>query len=724
MKIMKKILCMVFVVVLCLTSAPLSGFVGVELPELNWKASALASSGQCGENVYWNFDSSTGELVISGTGDMIDDGKYFYYNESIENIVIDDGVTSIGEGVFQFCENLKSVTIGCSVKTIGRWAFFYCDQLVDITIPDSVTTIGKDAFADCYSLTSAVVGDGVTSIEEGAFQFCENLESVTLSDNLICLGDNVFYECHNLMNITIPSSVTTIGSGAFYRCDSLKSITIPDSVINIGVAAFEKCNSLKSIYVDSKNNIYSNDDEGVLFDKNKKTLVCYPAGKTSESYSVSDGVVTIGVWAFSGCINIKSVILPNSVETIKEYSFANCDNLKKIEMSNNVTSIGECAFAECYNLCDLIIPDSVVALGSLAFEHCNSLISIKIPGSINSIDDDAFFNCRNLISVNIGNGVKTIGCYAFAFCDNLTDIIIPNSVITVDEMAFYDSVNITDIYYIGTETEWNDTVIKNGNDPLLNATIHFLGEEECDHNLVEKTIPASCTVNGMKFHICSECGDTIGKTEIIPASHTPGEWETVLEPTYEAEGKRIKKCTVCGETVDEEIIPKLEMGLVEDEKTGVGIEFPAGNYDGKVEIEVSESFDGTAFNILDTKTGAMQQKIYDIKMLVNGEEAQPNGIITVRIPLPAGYNPKFSFVYYVNTETNDLEKMNATYEDGYMVFETDHFSYYAIIAEPDTDNCSCSCHAGGIKGFFFKLILFFQKIFRTNKVCKCGIAHY
>ncbi|MBQ1996500.1 MAG: hypothetical protein II237_09940 [Clostridia bacterium] len=228
----------------------------------------------------------------------------------------------------------------------------------------------------------------------------------------------------------------------------------------------------------------------------------------------------------------------------------------------------------------------------------------------------------------------------------------------------------------------------------------------------------------MKFYICLECGETIGEPTIIPAGHTPGEWVVTAEPTYEKEGKRVKYCTVCGEVVAEETLAKLEKQIVEDKETGVAIEIPTEGYDGEVEIEVEESFDGTAFNILDAKTGAVQQKIYDIKMLVDGEAVQPNGKITVKIPLPVGYNPNFSYVYYVNTETGAVEKMEATYEDGYMVFETDHFSYYAVIAEPDTDNCSCNCHAGGIKKFFFKFLLFFQKIFRTNKECKCGIKHY
>ena len=260
--------------------------------------------------------------------------------------------------------------------------------------------------------------------------------------------------------------------------------------------------------------------------------------------------------------------------------------------------------------------------------------------------------------------------------------------------------------------------------PALRVNLDEIGETPiCEHTPVEQKIPATCTMPGTSLYVCSKCGAPTSDLEIIPAAHTPGEWETVVEPTYEAEGKKVKKCTVCGEIVEEEIIPEIELDFVKDEKTGVSIGYPADEYDGKVEIDVVETFTGKVYNLFDTSS-ALTPKVYDIKLKVNGSETQPTGKVTVKIPLPAGYNPDCTFVYYINIETLEREQLEATYEDGYMVFETDHFSYYGLITVPDTDNCSCNCHAGGIKGFFFKFLLFFQKIFRTNKVCKCGINHY
>ena len=161
-------------------------------------------------DVTWKLED--GVLTISGTGKMDDydyednpDIRYApWYDdrETIKSVIIEDGVTSIGNYAFYFCRNLTSITIPDSVITIGTRAFYFCKNLTSITIPDSVTTIDFGAFDTCTGLTS----------------------------------------------ITIPDGVTTIGDCAFYRCTSLTSITIPDSVINIGLFAFSLCHQLRTVY--------------------------------------------------------------------------------------------------------------------------------------------------------------------------------------------------------------------------------------------------------------------------------------------------------------------------------------------------------------------------------------------------------------------------------------------------------------------------------------------
>ena len=467
MKIWKKVLCSLLVVVLCLTSAPLGGFVGLELPEWSFKSSAandLAATGQCGDNVYWTFDSETGELVISGTGPMAEFNANLSPFRGVKSVIIENGVTTISDYIFVECKSLTSVTIGNSVTTIGVMAFGKCTKLTSITIPNSVTTIGNDAFAYCTNLT----------------------------------------------DITIPDSVTTISEDAFYGCDSITSVTIPDSVITIGIGAFADCDNLQCISVDKNSATYYSDDQGILFNKDKTILVQYPKGNKITSYTIPDTVTNIGAGAFLSCDSLTSITIPDSVITIGDYAFESCNNLTSVIIPDGVTTIGLLAFAGCVSLTSVKIPNSVTTIGGMAFMSCTGLTSITIPDSVTTIGDTAFSNCESLtkiavdtnnpfysndsrgalfdknkailIQYPIGNtnssytipdSVTTIVEFAFHDCDSLTSVTIPDSVTTIGEIAFYNCDSLTDVYYQGTEEQWKKISIGRYNDDLIDGTIHF-----------------------------------------------------------------------------------------------------------------------------------------------------------------------------------------------------------------------------------------------------------
>ena len=308
---------------------------------------------------YWNEDNLTwklyadGTLTISGTGTMenyndTDNLSPACRNSSIKKVVIEDGVTSIGNSVFDSCSNLASITIPSSVTSIGNYVFWGCKNLPSITIPDSVTSIGKSAFSNCSSLTSITIPDGVTSI-----------------------GNYAFSSCRKLTSITIPDSVTSIGESAFAACSSLTSITIPDSVTSIGKSAFSNCSSLTSI-------------------------------------TIPDSVTSIGNSAFSGCKNLTSITIPDSIISIGNNVFYNCSSLTSITIPDSVTSIGDFAFYNCSGLTSITIPDSVTSIGNRAFENCSSLTSITIPDGVTSIGDSTFKGCSSLtaISLSCGSALK------------------------------------------------------------------------------------------------------------------------------------------------------------------------------------------------------------------------------------------------------------------------------------------------------------------------------
>ena len=389
---------------------------------------------------------------------------------------IPDSVTEIGESAFYGC-GFTSITMSKSVTSIGDHAFFGCTSLASITIPDSVTYIGVSAFEDCTLLASITIPDSVTSISGSAFGNCTSLESITIPKSVTSIGDQAFFGCTSLTSITIPDSVTSIGSWAFSDCTSLTSITIPDSITSIGSGAFNGCTSLTSatigngvtniadadiflycislteISVNSENANYSSEN-GILFNKDKTKLICYPAGKKDSSYSIPDSVTSIGLLAFDYS-SLTSITIPDSVTSISGSAFGNCTSLTSVTIPNGVTSIGDNAFDNCTSLTSVTIPDSITSIGSGAFNGCTSLTSATIGNGVTSIGSWAFGNCTSLANIIIPDSITEIGMEAFYGCTSLTSITIPKSVTSLSGSAFSGCSSLTEINVSGENADYS-----------------------------------------------------------------------------------------------------------------------------------------------------------------------------------------------------------------------------------------------------------------------------
>ena len=280
------------------------------------------------------WDDATKTLTVNGNPAS---NAYIGVSD-IENLVISDAVTSIGDNAFENCNGLKSVSFGSSLASIGKEAFASCIKLESVTFPASLQSIGKSAFMQCDALTS----------------------------------------------VTITNGLTSIGQQAFFNCEKLATVTIPNSVASIGMNAFGNCDGLTEIVVAAENPNYSSAD-GVLFDKAKTTLLQCPGGKQGE-YTIPNSVTSIGNNAFASCFLLTSVEIPNSVGEIGVQAFSSCIELTSVTIGNGVKSIGGYAFYYSSKLASVTINATTPpTLGGSALDKTAAALTIYVPAA--SVDD-------------------------------------------------------------------------------------------------------------------------------------------------------------------------------------------------------------------------------------------------------------------------------------------------------------------------------------------------
>ena len=491
-------------------------------------AADIVDSGTCGaegdgSNLTWTLNSD-GVLKIEGSGKMEDymsgeyDTPWCNYNRQIQEVSISAGVTYIGEDAFNDCYRLSVIHViegNSEYSSDASGVLLNCDKTEILFCPK--------AFSGEY-----IVADGVTSIAEGAFSGCNSLTGIFIADGVVSIGTLAFYRCSSLTSVIIPDGLTTIGNEAFSSCGLLTSVEIPASVTSIGESAFTSCDSLAGIWVNEGNEYYSSDASGVLFNKDKTTLVQCPGA--FKAYAIPSCVTSIGDDAFYGCSSLVSATIPDSVTSIGDRAFVDCTSLESVTIPNGVTSIGGECFRDCTSLASVTIPNSVTGIFWGVFHGCSSLTSVTIPDSVTLIDNGAFSYCSSLTSVTIPDSVTSIGDWAFSYCTSLTDV-----------------------YYAGSEAQWKAiSISSNGNDDLLTANIHY-NYVSHTHSYKDVVTAPTCTEKGYTTHTCS-CGDSYVDTYVDALGHAWDNGKVTKEPTETETGVKTFTCTRCGETKTE-VIP-------------------------------------------------------------------------------------------------------------------------------------------------------------------------
>lgn len=339
----------------------------------------------------------------------------------------------------KYAGDAASVTIPDGVTIVGDSVFERNASLTAVVLPDSVVTIGANAFQSCTGLTKAELSSKLEKIANYAFDNCKALKEIQIPETVTEIGSGAFQYCAGLTELTLPEGLQTIGESAFVGCSGLTRLAIPDGVQSVGINAFHStnaqlCCSMGSRAAEALSRVgYDFYTETwklrYTFDSDKQVN-----GLRAERYLGSDAAVTlpegttlIGGSAFKDCAFITSVTLPEKLLSIGNYAFSGCTGLTEIVIPDSVTTIGSYAFSGCTGLTRVVLPAGLTAIPDRCFNNCEKLPGIAIPETVTSIGSCAFRYCSVLTAITLPQGLQTLGANVFLYCENLPYVDVPDT---------------------------------------------------------------------------------------------------------------------------------------------------------------------------------------------------------------------------------------------------------------------------------------------------------
>ena len=359
-----------------------------------------------------------------------------------------------------FGNQVTQYSMGPYVKSIGSSAFWGCSGITRINIPSSVASIGSMAFYGCSSLTTIEIPKSVTIIDRQVFDGCSSLASIYLHPMIQSIGDYAFRGCNSLNSIDLPPSIMGIGSGAFSDCSGMKSFAI---------------NSKVPIAVTDNILEYNYRTHVTLFvlpgcaDAYRTADVWKDFGNICDTYAYFEDqtvkALCLANWDANGdgILTLDEISVVSSLRNVFN-GHTEITAFDELQYFAGLTSIGNSAFSGCTNLASLVVPNSVKSIGSSAFEGCVRLTSVNLPSSVTNIDSDAFSGCSSLTSVLIPSNITTIGSNAFKGCSGLKKVIVPNIPAWCNITFYNEAANplfFAEHLYSDEDTEIRNLVIPN-----------------------------------------------------------------------------------------------------------------------------------------------------------------------------------------------------------------------------------------------------------------------
>ncbi len=539
-----------------------------------------ATSGSCGASATWAYDADTTTLTISGTGYVSDissakDAPWYAYTDLITDVVVENGIETIGKSVFYSLDNLVNVTIADTVIRIYDYAFSHCESLTSIKlpksiksipndcfyktgltsieIPDGVTFLGSDAFAYCPALESVTIPASVTTIEDRCFEKSENLKRINISDlnayisisyiesSPFINGSDLYLNGELVTDIVIPATVTSVPKYLFQGCTSIKNLTFSEGVTRIKEYAFKDCINLESVTVPTTLKTYKRDAFANCTNVKKVSIASidswlkssissggsplsgsdlYLNGELITNAEIPEGTTYIDSRAFIGCKSITSITIPDTVTSIGEYAFAGT-SIESIDIPSSVTKINQGAFSGTL-LKSIDIPDSVKEIETWAFSNCTELTNVRLPSKLFVLSDYIFNGCTSLKKIAIPKSVWRIRQYAF-LNSGLTVIYIANAE-DINQGAFKG----TPLKYVYLGESVSNITVDSQNEPYENAEHIYqaTGLPNCEY---DDDNDNECNICGgircdshdyiasfnteSHFNICTKCNDITAKKD-------------------------------------------------------------------------------------------------------------------------------------------------------------------------------------------------------------------